>query len=58
MSFRDPQPFVGVGLHLGQDREPTGFCVAQIQDRTGPLWAEDHFPIRHLDRLCVRPIPG
>ena len=24
MSYREPQPYVSVGLHLGQGREPTG----------------------------------
>ena len=35
MRYGEPQPFVGVGLHLGQGREPTGLCVVEVQDRVG-----------------------
>lgn len=29
----EPQPFVGVGLHLGQGRQSTALCVVELQDR-------------------------
>jgi hypothetical protein len=53
MSWREPQPFVGVGLHLGQGREPTGLCVVEVQDRVGTETtpAGHHYLVRYLERL-------
>ena len=43
MRYGEPQPFVGVGPHLGQGREPTGLCVVEVQDCVGT----ETTPARH-----------
>jgi hypothetical protein len=45
--------FVTIGVHFGQEREPTAICVAEIEERNVAGWYEDHFLIRHLERLPV-----
>lgn len=45
---------VQIGLDLGQRREPSALCVAEIEERQGSndRWT-DHFLVRHLERLPV-----
>jgi hypothetical protein len=43
-----------VGIDIGQRRDPTAICVAELESRPGPTRAEIHFLIRHLDRLPLR----
>lgn len=42
---------VFIGVHLGQQREPTAICVAEPEGREVDGRDEDHFLIRHLQRL-------
>jgi hypothetical protein len=42
------------GIDIGQRRDPTAICVAELQSRPGPTRAEIHYLIRHLDRLPLR----
>jgi hypothetical protein len=42
---------VVIGIDIGQRRDPTAICVAELEARPGPLHPETHYLIRHLDRL-------
>lgn len=43
--------FVSIGVHFGQRKDPTAIAVAEIQERKTDRWFENHFLIRHLERL-------
>jgi hypothetical protein len=45
--------FVTIGVHFGQKREPTAVAVSEIDERRVAGWWENHFLIRHLERLPV-----
>jgi hypothetical protein len=45
--------FVTLGVHFGQKREPTAIAVSEIQERRIAGRYENHFAIRHLERLPV-----
>jgi hypothetical protein len=48
---QDKRLGVAVGIDIGQRRDPTALCVAEIVLRTGPSGPQSHFTIRHLERL-------
>jgi hypothetical protein len=45
---------VFIGIDIGQRRDPTAICVAELESRPGQTRAEIHYLIRHLDRLPLR----
>jgi hypothetical protein len=42
-----------MGVDIGQRRDPTAVCVAQIETRPYELGTEEHFNVRHLERLAL-----
>jgi hypothetical protein len=42
---------VFIGVDIGQRRDPTAVCVAEVERRTVGGRQEVHFVVRHLDRL-------
>jgi len=42
---------VQIGVDIGQRRDPTAVCVAELDRRTVESRREVHFVVRHLDRL-------
>jgi Terminase RNaseH-like domain len=40
-----------MGVDIGQKRDPTAICVAESEDRQDGFVAEEHFVVRHLERL-------
>lgn len=43
--------FVNIGVDIGQKRDPTAICVAEKSSRHVEGRAEEHFIVRHLERL-------
>lgn len=42
---------VVIGLDIGQKRDPTAVCVAEIHERRNEERSEWHFQVRHLERM-------
>lgn len=42
---------IAIGLDIGQKRDPTAVCVAEIHERRAAERTEFHFQVRHLERL-------
>ena len=40
-----------MGVDIGQKRDPTAICIAEVEDRLRDERREDHYLIRHLERL-------
>jgi len=40
-----------IGVDIGQRRDPTAICVAETQRRPSGKATEEHYLIRHLERL-------
>ena len=40
-----------IGVDIGQKRDPTAICVAEAEDRCAQQRPEQHYVIRHLERL-------
>lgn len=51
MELRGPSPTIRIGIDIGQRRDPTAICVAEVELRPGPVRPEEHYLIRHLERL-------
>ena len=43
-----------MGVDIGQKRDPTALCVAQMEKREGSRKLEWHYLVRHLERLPLR----
>ncbi len=43
-----------MGVDIGQKRDPTAICVAQMESRQGPHKQEWHYLVRHLERFPLR----
>jgi len=44
---------VVIGVDIGQKRDPTAICVAEVDRRAAGGRTETHFLIRHLERLAL-----
>lgn len=42
---------IAIGLDIGQKRDPTAVCVAEIHERPAAERTEIHFQVRHLERM-------
>lgn len=42
-----------IGVDIGQRTEPSAVCVTETDDRAGPHGREDHYLVRHLERLPI-----
>jgi hypothetical protein len=51
MKPHDPARTLVIGIDIGQRRDPTAICVAEVELRPGPTRPEEHYLIRHLDRM-------
>lgn len=45
--------FVTLGVHFGQKHSPTAIAVSEIEERKVGGWYENHFMVRHLERLPI-----
>ena len=44
---------VVIGVDIGQKRDPTAICVAEVERREMADRTETHFNVRHLERLLL-----
>jgi len=44
---------VQIGVDIGQRRDPTAVCVAEVKRRATQRHQENHFYVRHLERLAL-----
>jgi hypothetical protein len=42
---------ITIGVEIGQKRDPTAVCVAEVDRRDGASGTETHFIVRYLQRL-------
>ena len=42
-----------IGVDIGQKRDPTAICIAEIEDRYVDSRQEEHYLIRHLERMTL-----